>query len=33
MLKAGKYAVDEIANLTELQVTQVELLQQGLIGV
>jgi hypothetical protein len=32
MLKAGKYAVDEIANLTELQVTQVELLQQGLIG-
>jgi hypothetical protein len=32
MLKAGKYAVDEIANLTELQVSQVELLQQGLIG-
>jgi hypothetical protein len=31
MLKAGKYAVDEIANLTELQVTQVELLQQALI--
>jgi hypothetical protein len=28
MLKAGKYALDEIANLTELSVPQVQMLQK-----
>jgi hypothetical protein len=30
MLKSGKYALEEIANITELSLTQVQLLQQKL---